>query len=477
MPTRAVESLLLVMADGVRPDLLHDALARGELPSVEALASRGGIHTVTTCFPSVTGPAYLPFLMGRHPATVGMPGLRWYDRSRSINLSIGNARSYSGVDIWRTHGDVHADVPTLFELAAPSLASMSMFARGASLGHVGRSMSWMIRSARPHFGGDPHAWRKMEQLATRQFLAEFARHRPRFSMLTLNTPDKFAHRWGTESVEYRNALLDIDAAVASAELLASRDGWRDRLAIWIVSDHGHAPVSQHDDLHGFIELRGHRVLAHPRLRTRSPKVALMVGGNAMAHVYLDPDRRERAWWPALQGEWQSLHDQLVQRPSVDLAAVATSDTRVRVTSATRGVAEIVRATRADRSRWSYVAMDGDPLELGGTLKDLDLDAAWHATMDTKRPDAIVQLAWLVPARRSGDIVLSAAADWDLRERFESVAHVSTHGALLRSQMLVPLVLDRPVARTPLRTLDVMPSVLRLLGEHADTAAVGTGFIG
>jgi arylsulfatase A-like enzyme len=44
-----------------------------------------------------------------------------------------------------------------------------------------------------------------------------------------------------------------------------------------------------------------------------------------------------------------------------------------------------------------------------------------------------------------------------------VPHVSTHGALLRAQMEVPFLLDVPVARSPQRTADVMPSALGLLG--------------
>jgi arylsulfatase A-like enzyme len=60
-------------------------------------------------------------------------------------------------------------------------------------------------------------------------------------------------------------------------------------------------------------------------------------------------------------------------------------------------------------------------------------------------------------------VLSAAPGWDLRDRFEPTPHRSTHGALHREQIMVPLLVDAPVARTPLRSADVMPSALELLG--------------
>ena len=38
-------------------------------PRSRGCATKGGLHTVTSCFPSVTGPAYAPFLMGRFPGS------------------------------------------------------------------------------------------------------------------------------------------------------------------------------------------------------------------------------------------------------------------------------------------------------------------------------------------------------------------------------------------------------------------------
>ena len=78
----AVPHVIIVVADGVRPDTLAAALDAGELPALQALREAQGAHTLTTVFPSVTGPAYVPFLMGEHPGRVGLPGLRWFDRTR-----------------------------------------------------------------------------------------------------------------------------------------------------------------------------------------------------------------------------------------------------------------------------------------------------------------------------------------------------------------------------------------------------------
>ncbi len=441
-----------------------------------ALREHGGLHTVTTSFPSVTGPAYVPFLTGRHAGFAGLPGLRWYDRARSLRLSPGNARSYAGIDIWHVDHDIAATVPTLLELARPSLSGMSMIGRGASVANVGRSIAWTVRAAIPHFRGDLHGWRRAEHAAIVEFLSHFARARPRFSVLAITSPDKLAHKFGSHSAQVRAAVADVDATIADALRIATAGGWRDTLRVWVVSDHGHQSVQFHDDLHGWLESRALRVLAHPHLYTRNADVALMVGGNAMAHLYLEPSVRTRTWWSTHTARWESTHDALVTRDAIDLAAVAMSADAIRVTHGTRGAATIRRSAHDGCDvRWTYDAHDGDPLLLGGSHRNLSDADAWVVCATSPYPDALVQLQSLCSAPRSGDIVLSAADGWDLRSRFEPVHHVSTHGALLRDQMLVPLLVDAHVARAPQRTSDVMPSVLDALGLAIPDGLDGRSF--
>lgn len=442
---------------------MGDEIDQGRAPALAALRAAGGLHEISAAFPSVTGPAYVPFVMGRHPAHVGMPGLRWFDRARSLRWAMGQSRSYVGIDIWHTDRDLSHDVPTLFDFAHPSLAGLMMIGRGATHGRIGRGVRWMMRVSGVHFRGDLLGWRRIEQMAVDQFFRRFERVRPRLSMLGILSPDKFSHAYGSDAEVVREGIRDVDRAVARARAIAAAGGWGDTLRVWVVGDHGHAPVSQHDDLHGWLESQGLRVLSHPKLRQHRADVALMVGGNAMAHLYLEPKRRQRHWWPRLATRWQSTLNGLLARPSIDLAAVGIDASMVRVFSSSRGSADVSLSHDATSVRYSYTMRDGDPLCVGGSLHALDADDAWRAMSATPYPDAIVQLASLVPADRSGDIVLSAATDWDLRARYEPVAHISTHGALLREQMMVPLLLDAPPARTPQRTTDVVPSALQALG--------------
>ncbi|MBI1808669.1 MAG: hypothetical protein HYR75_02120, partial [Gemmatimonadetes bacterium] len=118
---------------------------------------------------------------------------------------------------------------------------------------------------------------------------------------------------------------------------------------------------------------------------------------------------------------------------------------------------------------------GDPLGLG-PLDGLSMDDAWDATIRSEYPDALVQALSLATSPRAGDIILSAARDYDFRARWEPIPHVSSHGALHREHMLVPLVLGKVPARAPRRTVDVMPSALAALGRPIPEGLDGVSFV-
>src|SRR5688572_25830207 len=54
-------TVIVLLADGIRPDTLASALDSGACPALSQLRAAGGMHTLTSTFPSVTGPAYVPF--------------------------------------------------------------------------------------------------------------------------------------------------------------------------------------------------------------------------------------------------------------------------------------------------------------------------------------------------------------------------------------------------------------------------------
>lgn len=125
----AAPSVVILVADGVRPDTLSAALDEAALPALARLRAEGGLHAVTSVFPSVTGPAYAPFVMGRFPGPVGLPGLRWYDRARGRRTFPDRTRSYVGAEMRHVDGEAS---PRSTSSAAGSGAAMWWVAARAS---------------------------------------------------------------------------------------------------------------------------------------------------------------------------------------------------------------------------------------------------------------------------------------------------------------------------------------------------------
>jgi hypothetical protein len=463
----------MLVADGARPDTFAAALDAGELPALARLRAEGGLHTVTTVFPSVTGPAYAPFLMGRYPGPVGLPGLRWFDRSRRVASFPHFTRSYVGAEMRKVDGDLDPRAPTVFELAGSSLAALSVIGRGvAGRDREGRSPAFALRAARTHFRGDVGGWLDIDRDIGSRVTERIRRDRPAITFCALTGVDKASHARGHDDGMVRDALRIVDGIAATVRADAEADGRWEAMHLWVVSDHGHSPVRAHDDLAGLLRSWRLGVIAHPWVFGPGRDVAVMVSGNAMANLYVDlADRRSRRWWPALESRWGWLADRLLERDSVDLLILPHSAEVCEVRARGRGSARIV----IDGGLLSHFPETGDPLGVG-ELRGITASEAHEATWHSDYPDALVQVAHLAGSARSGDLILSAARDWDFRARWEPIPHRSSHGALHREHMLVPLLLNRPGGRTPLRTVDVMPSALAALHCDVPNGLDGDSFL-
>jgi Type I phosphodiesterase / nucleotide pyrophosphatase len=468
-------SVIVLLADGARPDTLAEAMDRGQLPALARLRDEGGLWTITSCFPSVTGPAYAPFLMGRFPGDIGLPGLRWFDRSRTTCTFPDYTRSYVGHQMRELDRDLDPEAPTIFERCRSTLGALSVIGRGLdSHDRVGSlSLRSALRAAATHFRGDVRGWLAIDRDVSREVVERVSHERPEYVFAAFTGVDKASHAEGHDSRLVRDALAIVDATAAQIRAGAeARGDWRE-MHLWISSDHGHSPVREHEDLARFIASVGNglRVVAHPWVFVRNPDVAVMVSGNAMAHVYLELERTVRPFWRALNERWEHLVGALVARPSVDLVLLPSSETTTLVRTRERGTAEVKRT----RDHYSYRPIDGDPLGIGAELNCASADDAHDATRDTDYPDSVVQIAHLAGAARSGDVILSAARDWDFRARYEPIPHRSSHGALHREHMLVPLLMSQRPNLTPRRTTDLMPSALTALRSELPACLNGESF--
>lgn len=91
--------MIYYLADGAHADVLQELLQQGHLPNIKRITEEGTYRTATTCFPSTTGPAYLPFLTGHFPGSMHITGIRWFDKAEFKRRRWGNKqaiRSYCG---------------------------------------------------------------------------------------------------------------------------------------------------------------------------------------------------------------------------------------------------------------------------------------------------------------------------------------------------------------------------------------------
>jgi hypothetical protein len=461
----------MIIADGVRPDSLAHSIDSGHLPALAALREEGQLSTITSAFPSVTGPAYAPFLMGRYPGSIGLPGLRWYDRSRRVAKLSGHSRSYVGAEMRLVDRDIDRASPTIFELAKPSLGALSVIWRGLRRRErIGQSAAFVARAAATHFRGNVRGWLAIDREVGEEAARRLRTQRVRFAFIALTGIDKTSHAKGQDAQIVIDAMRIVDDTVAQIRSDAERDGRWKKMHLWVGSDHGHSPVREHEDLVALISGWGYTTLAHPWAFNASADVAVMVSGNAMTHLYLDLEQKTRPWWPSLGDKWSDLAEKLLTRASVDLLILPTNEASCEIHANGRGSATLSWV----ESRYSYTPNSGDPLGIG-VQNSLDDGEAYDATIASDYPDALVQIAHLIASPRCGDIVLSAARDWDYRARYEPIPHVSSHGALHREHMLVPLLLNRAPSGIPRRTVDVMPSALTALGIMPPKTLDGISF--
>jgi hypothetical protein len=280
---------------------------------------------VTTAFPSVTGPAYAPFLMGRFPGPVGLPGLRWYDRTRTRLRLPGNSRSYVGPEMRFVDTDIDRDAPTIFEIAGSSLAALNVIGRGLPADRrIGNGLWFAATTGVTHFRGNVDGWLAIDRTIAAKVMKRIREVRPDFLFAALTGVDKTSHSRGHSGAHVDDALRIVDNLVGEIRDDGERRNAWDDTHVWVVSDHGHSPVAYHEDLAGLVRNLGFRTIAHPFVHSFRGEIAVMVSGNAMAHIYLDLTQRERPAWSRLGARWRSVKAALLARDSIDLMIIPQS---------------------------------------------------------------------------------------------------------------------------------------------------------
>ena len=453
--SRGGKRCVIMLADGARSDVFEHLLERGMLKNIARhIVEPGRFTKAASVFPSTTGPAYCPYLMGVFPGRGGMPGIRWLDKKLwDSPFNTRRIRSYVCYEAAFLNGDLAKPPPTLFETFPSSASVFNEMTRGlAPKGNLTGSASSAYWKLRSHFfeGG-----KSIDRVAADKLLGCFegaAENFPHFCFAVFMQIDSLSHKLHPFHKKVVNAYVELDGIVGEVAGRLKEKGLLEQTLLAIVSDHGLTATHTHFDLSGFLEERGFRVLQYPNIFRNffGADCSVMVSGNAMAHVYF---RNPGA------AEAEKVAQTLADRPEADIVMSADGGGRITVLSG-RGRAVV----EPREGGVFYETHGGDPFGFGEMPQVMTGDEQLALTFRTGYPDALVQACQIFESSRAGNIVVSAKPGFDLRARFEFPEHMASHGSMAAEHTTVPVAINAPVSGREARTVDIYPTVL----EHMET---------
>lgn len=454
--------VLFYLLDGARPDMLQDLMTAGMLPHLKQLTDEGAFRIATTCFPSTTGPAYLPFLTGHFPGTMNIPGIRWFDkhefkRTRWNKMAM---RSYCGPEAKWFNSDMPEDKASLFDLMGDSYNLYNMITRNIpeqnDLGNKGKN--WLY--TRAHFLKRHHP----VDLQGHERIMSFLKSGRDFDFLfavfpSVDWDSHYHHIRDTRTVE---AYKIADQSIGEVRSTLEQKGmWEDTLFL-LTSDHGLTPTEHHFDLGDWMTDQGLNSVSYPVIWRRNPKSAVMISGNSFGSIHLLNHPGSHVLRDAAIRNYfgQERITELLQQDAVDFISYRADQTGAFFIQNRQGKARI----EVEGDRFSYHPITADPFSLGSVSVNGHREAL-EATFHSEYPDALVQITDLFKSRRAGDIIVSAKNGYDLRDFWEYPEHKGSHGSLHRENIHVPLICNQKGwAAHAARTADLFPTLLKWMNK-------------
>ncbi len=401
---------LLLLVDGLRPDVGEAMLAAGDLPHLSSMLERGGRSRAITVFPSTTSVAYLPFLTGCTPGRCNIPSIRWLDRRTYQGRWWRDReaiRSYCGYQAPRLDGDIAPDVSTIFELVPESVGIFTPIARGLTPARDPSRLERQLWGSVAHFA----LWHQPSDDAVSRHLLRAVDQGRRFVFAQFPAVDGYTHQTTPDAEPVRRALRKVDATVGAVRERLAERGELESTLMLVVSDHGATVVRSHLDLANWFRARGIPTLSHPVIWERNPRAAVMVAGNGSAMV-----SRGRTSPGIVGGPWSGSGARRRSARTTDVIATTAAGTLGRFGSGRRarmvgsGSGKPERGARAcprSAAGVTYQPRSTGTLSTSAAPRTATMRAWLEATWDAQFPDAVFHLMDQFRAGRTGDLVVVA----------------------------------------------------------------------
>ncbi|UCE12946.1 MAG: alkaline phosphatase family protein [Candidatus Heimdallarchaeota archaeon] len=446
--------------DGARYDQFTKLLEKHYLPNVQKyLISKGKYTLGFTCLPSTTGPANLPYLAGTLPGTGNIPGVRWFERTKP-NSFIDGRVTYMGLYPGVIDKHLKSDQKTLFDLIPKSIAINSPINRGAKKKNNFKKLI-LSKTTNNWYYIDQYGAEQLESLVSKEFGFIFAN----FQLI-----DKLSHYISPISNKTLIAYISLDKIVGKvARILENQNRLDDTLLI-VSSDHGQSENSGHFNLYRFCKkFFDSECFPFPVKRNFSCLVAEQ--GNKSGFIYL---KRDSSWEKKCSHEflensskYSHFLNALSKRKELDLILTRDENNNTIITKKD----QVSRITKNGK-QFQYEFEKRDPLGIG-IEGCFDLQSSFELTAGSDYPDILLQATQIFDSSRTSDIVVLAKSDYDFRESYLHVKrlwhsyewpqHQSGHGGISKHQFRTPIAINYEISNNQLRSLDLYPTILKLLG--------------
>ena len=449
------------LADGTRLDVFAELLKRGDLENIQKyVVEPGEFLKGVTVFPSTTGPAYTPYLLGKFPGRCNLPGIRWFDRRYYDKnpVSLRRFRSYAGPQASLINRDIESDSPTLFGMVPGSVSILNEITR--DINPSGKNRTKYLKYylvVKSHFTDRSDS---VEEAAGR-ILVDSLRDSPRFIFCVFTAADAYSHRYHPFHRKVMESYRRLDRYVGIVAEKIAEQGELDDTLFVVGSDHGLTSTHSHFDSLGFLRRRGFKPLYYTNVFRHylDADSSVMVSGNAMAHYYF---KNSDGWEKhTFCKEIPDIVDELSMRPEVDVVCARTGGAggEVKITNP-RGEALV---SVDEEGLICYSNVSGNPLGYDFSSKKMNSSESFQLTIDSDYPDAPLQILQLFESPRTGDVVMSSKPGYDLRATHENPEHHGSHGSLHKDHMVVPVLISRPARYDCVRTADIFSSIVHYLG--------------
>ena len=441
MPRGDSRKLILVVIDGLTPEVFEDAVETGAAPALAFLAEHGSYGRGVSTFPSLTPVCLSSIATGAHPDVHRIPHLVWYHRAERRLVEYGS--SFAAI---RAAGTRRSILDAIFNMNEQHLGheAVTVYEALEDAGLTAAAVNVtcyrgrtrhrpLLRGlARPAFGPKRFFFYNLyESDVTGAPVAVFGRAggsidayaaavgrwlvtRDGFDFLFYYLPDYDFASHALGPAETQEALVRSDAAIGTLiEAAGGPDEFLERYAVVGCSDHGQTRVERVTSLQASLAGVEHVVVT---------------ASNRAGMVYLLPDCREEPADLARRLDGAAAAEVVLYREGPE--AVARRD------------GEELRFAPGPRGGW----------ETGGDASLLD------------QPDAF-ERAWCALANpNAGELIVSPPAGVELTD-LAGRSHLGggSHGSLEAGDSEVPILtvgLEGPVPR---RIVDLAPRALEHFG--------------